>query len=331
MRIVKPPHLEKGQTIGIVSPASPLGSEQQLRRGVRALEALGYRVEPGKNVLLRRGHMAGTPEERADDLNRMLRNPDIRAVMAARGGYNSNATLELLDYDAIRHDPKIITGYSDITALANGIHAQTGLVTFSGPLAYTTFGEYPQPQAFTVEWMQRLLSEIVAPMELRPAGSYTSDRLGGEEREREMRPAPPWRGLKPGKATGRLAGGNLATLLAISGTPYYPDFKGKILFIEDDEAENPGRLDRMLTHLRLQGIYAQISGLLIGRFPWQLEFPDDYPFDQIVLTATRGYDFPIMSDLDFGHTDPMFTLPIGVQATMDATHLTLTLDEAAVI
>jgi muramoyltetrapeptide carboxypeptidase len=320
---VLPPRLRPGDTIGIVTPSvpSPATAPRRFQRGIDELERLGFRVRVAANAQGNRGHRSGTIEERLADLHELFGDPGVHAILCAIGGFNSNSLLEALDYELIRANPKLVVGYSDVTALHAAIWAQTGLAVVLGPSLLMQFAEFDGIDAYTWDAWERTLMRPEPAGELGPAREWTDELLRWDEadtRRRERRSNPGPRTIRPGRAEAPVVAANLATLLVLAGTRFWPDLDGALLFVEDDHEEDVARVDRMLTQLRQLGAFERISGLVLGRFPSACELGPGSPLDAVVLEATRGFDFPIAADLDFGHTDPMFCLPWGVRARLDA-------------
>ena len=323
MALRKPARLRPGDTVGVVSLSAPVAAEcpRRYQRGLTELERRGFRPRPARHATARHGHTAGTPEQRLSDLHELWRDPDVKAILNTIGGYNCHHLLEDLDYEYIARHPKLFVGYSDITALHVALHARTGLVTVLGPALMPQFGEYGGIHPYTWENLRRVTMEAVPPGELAPSPEWTPEHLRWDvedDRPRRYVPNPGPRTLRPGRAEGPILAGNAGTLLLLAGTPWWPQVDGVILCLEDDEAEQPATVDRMLTQLRHMGVFARIAGLVLGRFPPQVGFSEDDPLEEIILRAVRGYDFPVAVDFDFGHTDPMFTLPLGVRARLEA-------------
>lgn len=305
--VVKPPALREGDLAALVAPAGPLKSEEDLQRAVLNVETLGYRVRVGEHALARYGHLAGTDAQRAADFNAAIHDPEVRAIFALRGGYGTMRILDAIDYDALSAHPKVVLGYSDLTALLNAISQRSGIVTFHGPVAAVS--------AFTpkvVKWLKRAI-EVPEPVgALEWAGARS---IGG-----------------PGNATGRLSGGNLTLLAALSGTPYEVQMDGIVFFEEVDET--PYRIDRMLTQLRLNGSLSAAVGVLVGQCTG-CERSDDASVASLTLEETLR---DRLSDLQsvtitgapIGHIDEQWTLPIGVHASLDGVTGTLTIEERAV-
>src|SRR5205085_9547395 len=247
--MLKPKRLAAGDTVGLVLPATAAFESDEIQFAKEQMEAIGFHVEIGAHAFDKYGYFAGRDRDRADDINRMFADDRIAGVVCYTGGWGSPRVLPYLDFDLIARKPKILIGYSDITALINAVHQKTGLITFHGPVGGSVFDPY------TIENFRRVL------MTSEPAG---------------LLPAPPKKPtdlvdrvnrivkLAPGKATGRLAGGNLTLISMLMGTPYEVDTNGAILFLEDTH-EELYRIDRMLTQLALGGKFAHIAGFVFGR------------------------------------------------------------------
>jgi muramoyltetrapeptide carboxypeptidase len=299
MEILKPPRLRKGDLIGIVSPASAPSAREKIDKGVQYLERLGYRVKVGQHVMAQYGYLAGTDEQRAQDLNDMLRDPAVRAVFAVRGGYGTPRLLDLVDYRAVRRNPKIVVGYSDLTALQLALFRKTGLVTFSGPMVGVEMWDNIDP--FTEEHFWRVVT--------------SSARIGSllnPDGERMI-------ARNKGKASGALIGGNFALLASLLGTPYLPNLRKAILVLEDvDEA--PHRVDRMFAQLHHAGITGSIAGLILGKFTDCVPSDPSRPYltiEQVLEDAVRRITCPVLMNLQYGHIARKLTLPIGVRALVD--------------
>lgn len=321
MQLIRPPRLQAGDLIGVVSPSSPVAHfvPRRLKRGVAELERLGFRVRLGRHATERRGHTAGSIQDRVVDLHEMFADPEVKAIITTIGGHSSHQLLDELDYDLIAANPKIFMGYSDITALHLGIHARTGLVTFLGPAVLPQFGEAGGLMLYVRQAFERTVCTAIPAGELQPSPEVVAETLRWDledDRPRRTTVNPGPRPLRSGVARGRIVAGNLGTMLLLAGTPYWPDLRGAILCVEDDETETPATVDRYFTQLRHMGVYDVIAGLVVGRFPPSVGFSAEDSLEEILLTATRGYSFPIGIDFDFGHWDPIFVLPNGVEAEL---------------
>lgn len=287
-----PSRLRKGDTIGIAAPSSPFDTKR-FSSGVDKLKAMGFEVKIPESIFQRNGYLAGSDRQRADLLTKLLLDPEIKAVICARGGYGSTRILDLLDYSAIAGHPKIFMGFSDITALLNTLQARCNWVTFHGP-TMTLLGSSP---------LKTLDSFSAALM---------ADRFYRIE-------AKSGRTLVSGTTTGPVCGGNLTVLSHLVGTPYAPDLGGAILFIED-KGEVGYRIDRMLTQIKQAGLLEGIAGLVLGDF---IDCGDVEEVHQIVLDLFAGRGIPILAGLPAGHGRDNRVLPIGAEAVFDADNKTL--------
>jgi muramoyltetrapeptide carboxypeptidase len=312
MKLLKPPRLRKGEVIGLIAPASPPPSAARVEAGVRYLEGLGYRVKPGRHVNARHGYLAGTDAQRLEDLNAMLNDPQVRAIFALRGGYGTPRLLPFVDYHAVRRQPKIVVGFSDLTALQLALFQRTGLVTFSGPMVASDFGQLPNPHAEEHFW--RVLTSS------RPVGVLPNP------------PGEPRKSRRPGRVEGHLLGGNLSLLVSCLGTPFSPDYRGALLVLED-VGEQYHRLDRMFTQLRNAGILSRIAGLVLGRFtkcaPSNAREPYLTPGEMMDEVLT-WFEAPVMERFAYGHIARKLTLPLGLRARLDAARGKLEVLESAV-
>ncbi len=307
MFTVRPPRrLQPGDTVGIISPSSPVTPEW-IEKMVGYFEGRGYRVRVAPNALARFGFMAGTPQQRADDLNLMLRDPQVRMVMTSMGGAGAVHLLPLADYGSLARDPKIVVGLSDPSILLNALSSTTGVPTFHGPNGAQFGGFLPLP-SFTEERFWPLVSEpLPIPYALRLNEGV--------------------RVLREGNCVqGRLCGGHLGTLEVLLGTPWAPSWDDTILFLEELNVELR-RTDSMLAHLRLAGVFERIRGLIVGQYVSCGEV-DEETYDDIVLRNCAGYSFPIVTNVQIGHTDDKLTLPIGCLARLDPASVTLELLES---
>ncbi|MGC4105192.1 MAG: LD-carboxypeptidase [Thermomicrobiales bacterium] len=334
---IKPRALQPGDTIGIVSPAW-FGGESfvpRARNGIRRLEALGFKVIVAPHAFHNRGHASETAERRADDINAMFANPDVAMLMATIGGTHACEVLPLLDWELIRRNPKIVMGYSDITALNVGSFAATGLCTINGPYLMSDWAEYPQMPPISEEWALRLLMRAEPPGAIPFSEEWTNEFLDwetGEDRTRARRTQPNagWAVVRAGTATGRLVGGCIESLDLLRGTRFWPDLEGCILFLETaGDINSPVATDELLAGLDLMGVFDQIVGLLFAK-PAAFSEVDWRRFDQLLAERAEGWDFPVIANMDFGHHSPNLAMPIGVQATMRTDPVQITIDEPVV-
>jgi len=316
--------LEIGDTIGIFSPSSPITYTVPKRfyRAKAYLEAKGFKIVEGALTGKYDYYRSGTIKERADELNQLIRNPEVKCIMSTIGGMNSNSILPYIDYEAFRENPKIIIGYSDVTAILLGIYAKTGISTFYGPALVASFGEFPPFVDYTYEYFKDMLIEDKSlPYEF-PMPEYWTDEYidwSQQDREKEKRKNQ-WITVYEGIARGRLIGGNLNTMMGIWGSQYMPEIKeGDILFIEDS-LKDAATVERSFSLLKLNGVFDKVAGIILGKH----ELFDDMktgrkPYE-ILLEVLGERQLPFIADFDCCHTHPMLTLPIGVEVELDATN-----------
>ena len=315
-KLIKPKALQNGMTIGLVFPAGWTKMEE-VEAGKAYLEKLGYNVLVGANAGKQLGYLSATDKERAKEFMAAVENPAVDAIICARGGYGTMRMLPLLDYASIRKHPKIISGYSDITALINTIHQRTGLVCFHGPGALAPWHEFTEKSFRAVTTPPQPISD-----EKKTKKHYEPI---------VMPPTEGWKTLIAGKARGRLVGGNLTLLATTTGTPLEIDTTGAVLFFED-VTEEPYRIDRMITQLLLADKLQSCKGIAIGQFT-KCDAEDaahSFTAQEVLTDRLAGLGIPIVTGLQFGHVPQKYTYPIGIQAELDATAGTLTLLESAV-
>jgi muramoyltetrapeptide carboxypeptidase len=335
--MIKPPRLKPGDTIGIVSPSwGGAGAfPHRVEQGIRQLETLGFKVKLAPHALGQHGFVSGTPEERASDLHAMFADPQVKAILAAIGGDHACHLLPLLDFDLIQGNPKVVVGFSDNTVLNVAIWQRTGLVTFNGPMLLTDFGEYPRLLEYTERYFVRTVAAADAVGKIDPARHWTEEFLDWGvkkdlERPRALQPSKGWTWLKTGRAKGRLVGGCLESLEHLRGTPYWPDWRDAIWFFETSEdPPSPEAVDGMLMDYENMGVFEKLRGMLVGR-PMRYSTEAKEQLRERILERTRRYTFPIVTDMDFGHTAPTFTLPIGCRARIDTYQQTFAILEPAV-
>jgi muramoyltetrapeptide carboxypeptidase len=286
--------LRAGNTIGIVSPAAPVTDElrKQLDLGIALLQGHGFNIELAPNALSHSLGFSASVQDKADDINLMFRRDDVKAIICSQGGCNSNSVLPYLDYELIKKKPKIFMGISDITSLLNALHAKTGLVTFHGNDIMWGFSRKPTEYDIS-EFLVRLVGGEIGPITRRSV----------------------WGCVREGSGSGKLIGGNLSAFLSLSGTEYFPDYRGAILFLESYGEETvPEQIYGEFHHLKQLGVLANISGLWLGHY----EHASGMKLEDIVHEAVAEYKFPIVSSDDFGHNTPNTTIPIGCEARIDA-------------
>ena len=325
------PKLKKGDTFAVFSPSSPATATAPVRyaRGKAYLEGKGYRVLEGSLTGKRDFYRSGSIAERAEEFNELVRNPEVRCIMAAIGGMNSNSLLPYLDFEALKKDPKIIVGYSDVTALLLGVYAQTGLTTYYGPAVVASFGEFPPFVDETYRYFEDIVGgESEFPHLLPTPAEWTDEFIDWVAQDRAKA------GIKNvlitlngGCAEGRLIGGNLNTMQGIWGTKYMPEIrKGDILFIEDS-LKDAATVERSFSLLKLSGVFDRIGGLILGKHEKFDDLGTGRMPHEILMEVMGKADFPVLAQFDCCHTHPMLTLPIGCRVRLDADGKTLRLME----
>ncbi|MBL7827156.1 MAG: LD-carboxypeptidase [Saprospiraceae bacterium] len=311
-RLIRPKRLREGATIALIAPSSP-PADEKITKALSNLKTLGFQVVEGKSLRVRTGFLAGADKDRLADLHDAFLDPAIDAVWCVRGGYGAGRLLPSLNYNLIKKHPKLLIGFSDITALHIAIHQRTGLITMHGPVGASEF---------VPETLGHLKTMIMDGTSFHPIQAIPDNTQGAE-----FQPYT----IHPGEAEGVLTGGNLTLLAALTGTPFTPVFKNKVVFLED-VGEQPYRIDRMLTQL-LQGTdLKEAAGIALGVFFDCAPKPDSFSFSlretlEMNLSTLR---MPVVYGMPFGHVTLNATLPYGVRAKLDTTNQRLTLLEAAV-
>ena len=293
-----PARIKPGDTIGIVAPAGPF-DRQTFFRGVRIIEDLGFKIFIPPGLFEKNRYLAGSDEHRVQFVNHLFADKSIDAIICARGGYGSMRILPMLDYDVIKNNPKIFIGFSDITILLSVLFKRCNLVTFHGPVV-TSLADASE------ETKLSLFANVTSEnnLEINLAGGRT---------------------IKSGVAVGEVCGGNLTMLCHLVGTPFAPDFENKILFIEDRK-EAPYRIDRMLIHMELAGCFKGLSGIILGAFE------ECGPIEDVLKIIEEVFEkdpIPILAGLDAGHGNHNLTIPLGIEATLDADRHSLIYHRAA--
>ena len=289
--MIFPEKLQKGDTIGVVAPSNPIIGEniQEIEKAKEIIEKLGFKVKYSKNLFSNTNGYSSTAQEKAQDINDMFADKDVKMIWCAKGGENSNSTFEYLDYNLIKENPKIICGYSDITSITNMITEQTGLITFSG----TNF------KTIATDETDFSLNEIIKTF------VDGNTKLGKPE---------DYTILQEGEAKGRLIGGNLSLIRGMVAGKYSIDFKDKILFLEELGIETgPALVNNYLYYMKQNGIFEQIKGLWIGSY----EHESGISLEKIVFDVIgHDYKIPIIKSNNFGHIENKIVIPIGAEAEM---------------
>jgi muramoyltetrapeptide carboxypeptidase len=291
--LLLPPRLKKGDLVALTAPAGAIFNEDSIQKATLALEGAGFRVKAGETLKQRFGYLAGEDSFRANELNALFSDKEVKGIVAMRGGWGCARLLKLLDFKTIAANPKILSGFSDITTLLLAIYAKTGLVTFHGPVGNSSWEEFT---------MEHFLSIVE----------------NGDAAQLQQPAADPVNILSPGKATGRLLGGNLVVLCSLLGTDFLPDFTGALLFLEETE-EEPYAIDRLLTQLQLSGVLDKVNGVIFGKCAkCEAEEPEkSFTLDEVLRQKFSAFGKPVISGFSFGHVKDKFTVPVGIQATLD--------------
>ena len=297
--MIKPPPLRPGDRVGVIAPAGPV-KESELQPGISLLESLGYQVALSPNLYGKEDYLAGEDNARLHDLHLMFQDDGIKAILCARGGYGTMRILDRIDFSLVRANPKIFVGYSDVTALLLAIHEKTDLVTFHGPVLRDLSKNNHQN-------LQYLLNLVTSGVDM------TVDLRGGMV-------------IHPGYGEGMLLGGNLSLICHLIGTPFMPSCEGALLFIEE-RGESLYRLDRMITHLRLTGLFERCAGLIIGEFE---SCGDATSVNRLLAERLSDLQIPVVSGLAVGHGLQNIALPIGIHAALDTESVGLRITESCV-
>lgn len=306
--IIKPPALKPGDTVAISSPAGAIWDVVQVEKFKGIVEALGFKVKLGQTLKEKHGYFAGTDELRAKELNTFFADKEVKAIFCMKGGWGCARLLDKLDYAAIKKNPKVLMGFSDITSLLIAIYNKTGLVTFHGPVGNSGWND------FSVDYIKRVLMN-------KEAVTYAYPEKDDDK---------PYT-INGGKAKGILIGGNLTVLAGIIGSNYLPDWKNKIIFLEEVE-EEPYAIDRMLTQLKLAGVLDKISGFVFGKCVKCLaEEPQKaFTLKEVLEQHLKPLGIPAFYGAMIGHIENKYTVPLGVMAEVDADKCILKLMERAI-
>lgn len=321
--------LKPGDSIGIFSPSAPItySCPKRFERAKQYLQNKGFKIIEGNLTGKQDFYRSGSIKERAEELNNLIRNPDVKCIMSTIGGTNSNSILPYIDYEAFRRNPKIIIGYSDVTAILLAIYAQTGISTYYGPALVASFGELSPFVDYTYKYFQEItMDKTKIPYVFGTPKYWTDEYISWEtqDRSKEKRENELIT-VYEGTVRGRVIGGNLNTIQGIWGSKYMPEIKdGDILFIEDC-LKDAATIERSFSLLKVNGIFDKTSGIILGKH----ELFDDLktgrkPYE-ILLEVLGDKKLPFIAEFDCCHTHPIMTLPIGCEIELDATKKTVTI------
>jgi len=318
--LIYPKRLKIGDKIGFFSPSSPatVFAPNRFERAKSYLENQGFEMVEGSLTGCSDSYRSGSIQARAEELNQLIRDPSVRCIMSTIGGNNSNSLLPYIDYEALKNDPKIIIGYSDVTALLLGIYAKTGLVTFYGPALVASFGEFPPLVDETLQSFLDILCSTSNQYQYEMPKFWTDIRVDWET-QNSYKPvySNQWDFLGRGLITGRLVGGNLNTISGIWGSCYMPDINsGDILFIEDS-LQGIETVERSFAHLMACGVFDKVGAIVLGKHElFDHKGTNRSPLD-VLLEVLNGKDIPILYGFDSCHTHPMLVTPLGINVSID--------------
>lgn len=316
--------LKAGDSIGIFSPSSPIthSCPKRFVRAKKYLQDKGFKIVEGNLTGKYDFYRSGSIKERAEELNELIRNPEVKCIMSTIGGMNSNSILTYIDYDAFKRNPKIIIGYSDVTAILLAIYAQTGISTYYGPALVASFGELPPFVDYTYKYFQDIaIDKSKFPHIFETPEYWTDEYINWElqDRSKEKRENK-WITVNEGTAKGKVIGGNLNTMQGIWGSKYMPEIKeGDILFIEDS-LKDAATIERSFSFLKVNGVFDRISGIILGKHELFNDLNTGRKPYEILLEVLGDRTLPFIADFDCCHTHPMVTLPIGSEIELDATN-----------
>ena len=313
-------NLQKGDIIGFISPSNPVTATAPVRseRAYKFLEKKGYKLKPGLLTGKKDYYRSGSIQDRVEEINALIRDDEVKCIISTIGGMNSNSLLPYVDYESLKKNPKIIIGYSDMTAILFAIYQKTGIPTFYGPALVASFGELEPYNEMTYRYFEDVIVDKNLPYTYKQPPFWTDESLDWETQNKSKKKIPNnWITLKNGSVEGRIIIGNLNTFSGIWGSEYCPQIKeGDILFIEDS-LKNAATIERVFSLLKINHVFDKIGGLILGKHE---VFNDQgtcrKPYE-ILEEVLGDYDFPFIADVDCCHTHPMFTIPIGAKVSLN--------------
>jgi muramoyltetrapeptide carboxypeptidase LdcA involved in peptidoglycan recycling len=316
MKKIYPEKLQVGDEVRIIAPSRSMAilSKETINIANKRFEELGLKLSFGKHIYEIDEFNSSSIESRIEDLHEAFSDKNVKAVITVIGGFNSNQLLRYIDWDLIKNNPKIFLGYSDITVLNNAIFAKTGLVTYSGP-HYSTFGKKLYFN-YSLEYIKKCLMDDKS-FDIKPSSSWSDDEWYLDQNKRELINNSGYLVINEGNAEGTILGANLCTFNLLQGTEYFPDLTNSILFLEDDYETVPHTFDRDLQSLIHLPDFSKVKGLVIGRFQKKSNMTDGL-LTKIIKTKKELDKIPVIANVDFGHTDPKITFPIGGEVNIIA-------------
>lgn len=307
--IILPKRLKRGDTIGIAAPAGPIHENSEVGKFETVLHSMGFKTQVAEHTYGQYGFLSAPDETRAKEFMELIADESVSGIFFIRGGWGCARLLPLLDFEVIKSNPKVIMGFSDITTLLNAITSKTGIITFHGPSGNSSWNDYS---------IRYLKDVLINAKPVRYSNTKAVDHSITT--------------YSGGIAEGPLYGGNLSVICGLVGSDYLPDWKGKILFLED-VMEEPYRVDRMLTHLSLAGVFKEVNGIILGNFrKCKAEEPDrSFTLEEVFEHHFASAKIPVFYGAQIGHVRNKFTVPIGIRVTMDADIGTIELAEPSVL
>ena len=313
--------LQRGDKIGIFSSSAPASctAQQRYKRGKRYLEEKGFEIVEGKLTHQQDGYRSGTPKERAQEFNELLRDPSIKMIMSMIGGTNSNSILPYIDYEAFKENPKFIVGYSDTTAILLALYAKTGITTYYGPALVPSFGEFEPLVNITYQYFEKYFCSLPQlPYEIEQSSVWSDEPVNWLEKTTEKQLySNEWYGIGKTIVEGRLIGGNNNAMYGFIGTEYFPTIQeGDILLLEDSW-KDIATVEKNFAMLKLHGIFDKVKAIILGKYE---QFDDQKtnrtPLD-VLLEQLDGKSIPILAKVDIAHTHPMHPIAIGKKVRVD--------------
>ncbi|WP_060204918.1 S66 family peptidase [Sporosarcina koreensis] len=323
--------LKPGDTIGIFTPSSPetVTSRQRFERGKRFLEEKGFRIKEGNLTNKKDFYRSGTPRERAEELNLLLREPEVKMIMSTIGGTNSNSMLPYIDYELFKQNPKLVVGYSDATAVLLALYAKTGIPVFYGPALIPSFGEFPPLVDDTYEYFSNLfMNNSPMPYSVPMPGKWSDEASNWLEKTKEKTVYDnQWLSVNGGIAEGRLIGGNVNAMYGFIGTEYFPDVQEVDILLIEDCAKTTSTVEKNFAMLKLHGVFDKVGAILLGKHEQYDDMGTGRLPHEVLVEQLDGRQIPIIAEFDCAHTHPMHAMPIGRRVRVDADHLKVTLIE----
>lgn len=339
-----PKKLKIGETIGVVAPSAGNANffPHRIENSQNYLEKMGYKVKYAKHARENRDYVSSDEKNRVEDIHEMFADPSVSAVICTIGGNHSNQLLKYLDFDLIRKNPKIFLGYSDISVLHYAFLKEANLQTFYGPCLMTQFGEYPEPLEYTINSFKVALTQNEKNIgAIEASKTWTSEILDWRTKDDMKRPrklleSSGYKWLRPGSAEGRIIGGCIPSINHLAGTKYWVEPENCIFFIDIPEGHEFGvglsisELDAYLADLDNMGVFQKIAGLIVGR-PYRYTDEKNEQLKELIKNYTAAYSYPILMDVNIGHSDPIITLPIGANVKLNSENNTFSIESKAVI